>query len=98
MRRSILICYDIADPKRLDKVRDAVKDYGTRIQFSIYQCELTPTDLARIRETLRDLIHRQEDCVLFIDLGGVETPGTLSSRIETLGRKPQLNDPNNLVF
>ena len=52
----ILVSYDIPNDKRRLKVMKAVQDYGTRVQYSVFECELTApqpesggTDCARPR-------------------------------------------------
>ena len=49
MRFSYLICYDICDDKRLRKVFQTMRVYGDHLQYSIFECQLTATDLARCR-------------------------------------------------
>jgi CRISPR-associated protein Cas2 len=98
MRRHILVCYDIADPKRLTRVAKTVEDFGTRVQFSVFLCELADIDLVKLRERLRIKIHHDEDRVLFIDLGPLHRSGQLPESVETLGRKPELPDTRNLIL
>lgn len=97
-RRHFLVCYDIADDKRLAHVAKTVKDFGTRLQYSVYHCELSDIDLVRLRESLRDTIHSQEDRVLFINLGPVHQSGALPDTIETLGMKPEIPNTKQLIF
>ncbi|MGH9533539.1 MAG: CRISPR-associated endonuclease Cas2 [Terriglobales bacterium] len=85
MRNSYLVCYDIADDKRLRAVFKAMKDFGEHVQFSVFECQFTPSDLVRCRETLRGLIHHAEDQVLFVDLGPAEGRG---DRVITALGKP----------
>ncbi len=75
MRNTFLVCYDIADQKRLRKVFKTMRDFGDHLQFSVFECQLTPIDLARCRAELRDIIHHELDQVLFIDLGPSEGRG-----------------------
>ena len=98
MRHCYIVCYDIADEKRLTQVRETVKDYGARLQFSVYQCEVADTDLARLKETLRGIINRDEDRILFLNLGPLEKSGQLSSCVESMGREPSILDTKKLVF
>ena len=35
-----LIVYDIADARRLHKVAEVCKDYGIRIEYSVFECDL----------------------------------------------------------
>src|ERR1035437_7582363 len=69
MRFSYLICYDICDDKRLRKVFQTMRGFGDHLQFSIFECQLTATDLARCRAALGSIIHHTEDQVLFVNLG-----------------------------
>jgi CRISPR-associated protein Cas2 len=47
MRTSHLICYDICDDKRLRKVFQTMRGYEDHLQYSVFECQLTSTDLAR---------------------------------------------------
>ena len=52
MRQSYLVCYDICDDKRLRKVFQTMRNYGDHLQYSVFECQLTATDLARCRSDL----------------------------------------------
>lgn len=75
MRNTFLVCYDICDEKRLRKVFRTMRDFGDHLQYSIFECQFTPIDLARCRHTLSEIIHHGEDQVLFVDLGPTEGRG-----------------------
>jgi len=75
MRTSYLVCYDISDEKRLRQVFKAMRNYGDHLQYSIFECQFTPTDLIRCRAELADIIHHKEDQVLFVNLGPAEGRG-----------------------
>ena len=75
MRKSYLVCYDIANDKRLRKVFKIMRGYGDHLQFSVFECQLTATDLVRLRAELGGVIHHEEDQVLFVDLGTAEGRG-----------------------
>ncbi len=75
MRNSYLVCYDISDDKRLRQVFKAMRNYGDHLQFSVFECQMTPTDLARCRAELAAIIHHTEDQVLFVNLGPAEGRG-----------------------
>lgn len=74
-RRTYLVCYDICEPKRLRKVFKTMRDFGDHLQYSIFECRLTPIDLANCRRLLSEIIHHGEDQVLFVDLGPIERRG-----------------------
>jgi CRISPR-associated protein Cas2 len=75
MRNTYLICYDICDDKRLRKVFQTMRGFGDHLQYSIFECQLTPMDLARCKESLARIIHRDDDQVLFVNLGPAEGRG-----------------------
>jgi len=83
MESVYLVCYDIADPKRLRKVHKATEDHGERVQFSVYQCSLTNMQVAEFKADLRDIIELSEDQVLFIRLGPEKA--STYEKIESLG-------------
>jgi CRISPR-associated protein Cas2 len=85
MRNAYIVSYDIADPKRLQKVHKTMRGYGQHIQFSVFRCELSPVDKVRMIATLTDLIHHRDDQVLIIDLG--PTDGRAKTCIESLGKQ-----------
>lgn len=90
---SYIVCYDISDPKRLRKVATACEDFGVRKQLSVFLCRLTPTDFARLRARLYDLIHLQEDQVLFIPLCR-----RCVAQIEAMGRPTESADAHDVVI
>src|SRR6266446_2302597 len=67
MRTSYLVCYDICDDKRLSKVLQTMCGYGGHLQYSVFECQLTVSDLARCRAELAAIIHHREDQVLFVN-------------------------------
>jgi CRISPR-associated protein Cas2 len=78
------VTYDISDDKRLRQVFKTVRDYGDHLQFSVFECQLTPTDLVKLRAELAKIINHDEDQVLFVDLGPSEGRG--DRVITALGR------------
>jgi CRISPR-associated protein Cas2 len=75
MRTAYLVCYDIADDKRLRRCFKVCKSYGDHLQFSVFQCDLSPVERTRLETNLREIIHHEEDQVLFVTLGPAEGRG-----------------------
>ncbi len=75
MRSSYLICYDIADARRLRQVFKLMRGFGDHLQFSVFECQLTAQDLVRCRTQLARVIHHGDDQVLFVELGPSEGRG-----------------------
>ncbi len=82
-RTRYIISYDIAHPKRLYRVAKTLEAYGHRIQYSVFECPLDPLRLVECRASLFDILHHEEDQILFISLGPAATDASL--RIDSLG-------------
>ena len=52
MRTTYLVCYDICEDKRLKKVFKTMRNYGDHLQYSVFECQMTTTDLVRAGPTL----------------------------------------------
>jgi len=85
MRTSYLVCYDISDDKRLRRVFKTMRAWGDHIQFSVFGCQLTSSDLVKLRADLAGIIHHHDDQVLFVLLGPAEGRG---ERVITALGKP----------
>ena len=46
----------IRDDKRLRKVFKTMRDFGDHLQYSIFECQFSPIDLAKCRYTLGEII------------------------------------------
>lgn len=64
-----LVSYDISNPRRLRRVAKTCEAFGSRIQFSVFECPLDDKRLQQLRAALDAIIHHEEDQVLFISLG-----------------------------
>ena len=84
MRQTYLVCYDISNDLRRARVLKTMKGYGDHLQYSVFECQFTPTDLVRCRHALGKVIHHKDDQVLFVDLGPAEGRG--DRVITALGR------------
>ena len=75
MRTTYLICYDISDDKRLRRVFKICKDYGSHLQYSIFECDLSQIEKTETQQKLAAEINAREDQVLFVELGPAESRG-----------------------
>ncbi|MEO0131448.1 MAG: CRISPR-associated endonuclease Cas2 [candidate division WOR-3 bacterium] len=57
----LLVSYDIINNRRRSKVCNILKDYGKRVQFSVFECLLDSKDLIRLKAALLKLINEKED-------------------------------------
>jgi CRISPR-associated protein Cas2 len=82
-RRRWLVAYDIRDDMRLRQVHDIVRSHGTRLQYSVFLCDLTAIEKIELKSALRDAVNQKVDSVVFIDLGEPDRPS--AATIEFMG-------------
>ncbi len=56
-----LVAYDISEPKRLHNVAKICEDYGTRVQYSIFECRLEESEFQAFWRLLLQEIDPRED-------------------------------------
>lgn len=61
MKTSYLVCYDITDPVRLNRVFRLLKGMGQHLQYSVFVCRLTYPELVSLKEQLKALIDERYD-------------------------------------
>jgi len=82
-RRRWLVAYDIRDEGRLRRVHDIVRSHGDRLQYSVFLCDLTPSERTHLKVELRKVVNQHSDSIVFIDLGEPGRPS--SAAIEFMG-------------
>ena len=92
-RRRCLVAYDIADPKRLRLVHRKVLGYGDAMQYSVFVCDLTSAERAKLLNELVDIIDPSVDRIAIIDLGDPRVVKAL----KFLGRPPLLPSSGTTV-
>ena len=93
----MLVTYDVSttDPagrRRLRRVAKACADYGQRVQFSVFECQIDPAQWARLRARLLKEIDEEVDSLRFYRLGA-----NWRTRIEHCDAKPAYDPDGPLV-
>lgn len=52
MRNTFLVTYDISNDLRLRRVHKTMLGFGDHLQYSVFECQFTQTDLVRCRHAL----------------------------------------------
>jgi CRISPR-associated protein Cas2 len=81
----VLVSYDVsttdaAGKRRLHSVAKACKDFGNRVQNSVFECDVDPAQWERLKVRLLSLIEEADDSLRFYFLGS-----NWKSRIEHYG-------------
>lgn len=93
----VLASYDIAmsdeeGPRRLRKVAKICKNYGQRVQYSVFECIVDPAQWAVLRQKLIDEIDPAQDSLRFYFLGK-----NWKRRIEHIGAKKGIDQEGPLI-
>jgi CRISPR-associated protein Cas2 len=88
----ILVVYDISDDKRRTKLHNALLNFGTPVQYSVFECLLDKAAEKKMRAAVKRVIRPKKDNVRFYPLcasclkavttsGGPEVLGVLPPAI-----------------
>ena len=64
----ILVSYDIPNDRRRTRIAHTLKDFGERVQYSVFECRLADEQLNHLRHRLEKLVEPAEDSVRFYRL------------------------------
>jgi CRISPR-associated protein Cas2 len=62
---NMLVAYDIGNPRRLNKIAKIMKDYGLRVQRSIFEIDVSPPGFACMRQRVEAVMDPCEDGVKY---------------------------------
>lgn len=92
MRRTYLVCYDVSEPKRLQRVHAKMLGYGEPAQYSVFLCELSRKEMALMRADLDEQIDSSADRIMVVDMGveGMDRVEFVGARMERHRKEPAL--------
>lgn len=65
----VVVSYDISDDKRRRKVAEIMEGYGYRVQYSVFECDLSKNQMTEMRQALRPYVKSREmDSIRFYPL------------------------------
>nr|BAV59353.1 CRISPR-associated protein cas2 [Candidatus Endomicrobium sp. MdMp-027] len=93
----VLISYDIntvdkGGARRLRNVSKTCLDYGQRVQFSVFECEVDPSQWIFLKDKLLDIIDSKKDSIRFYILGS-----NWKGKIEHYGCKEPVDLHSTLI-
>lgn len=83
----VLVSYDVktsddGGQRRLRRVAKICKDYGQRVQFSVFECIVDPAQWVVLKDKLIEMIDKEKDSLRFYFLGS-----NWRRRVEHVGAK-----------
>ena len=93
----VLVSYDVVTnddtgQRRLRRVAKACKDFGQRVQFSVFECIVDPAQWAHLKARLISEIDPEKDSLRFYYLGS-----NWQHRVEHVGAKATLDQEGPLI-
>ena len=93
----VLITYDVnvttdGGKRRLRKVAKQCVNYGQRVQNSVFECLVDPTQFAELRHRLESIVEPETDSLRYYFLGS-----NWKSRVEHFGAKTAY-DPEGMLL
>lgn len=92
----VLVSYDVSiegdGSRRLRRVAKVCKDYGQRVQFSVFECIVDPAQWTVMRQRLISEIDPKTDSLRFYFLGA-----NWKRRVEHIGAKPAVDMEGPLI-
>jgi CRISPR-associated protein Cas2 len=84
----VIIVYDV-QVERIDAVRTYLKKYLNWMQNSVFEGDLTPSELVRIKADLSNITNKNKDCIIIYqirnkDLLDTQVIGTPKSNPSTI--------------
>lgn len=94
----VLVTYDVATGdragrRRLRRVARLCQDYGQRVQYSVFECQVDQAQWTELRARLRSEIDEAVDSLRLYRLGV-----NWRRRVEHMGAKPSYDPDGPLVF
>jgi len=81
-----------AGQRRLRRVAKTCKNFGQRVQLSVFECIVDPAQWTRLRQTLVDIIDPETDSLRFYYLGS-----NWRHRVEHVGAKETIDQEGPLI-
>lgn len=64
----VIVAYDIQADRRRVKIEKHLKDYGQRVNYSVFECEVKKELFESFRDKALALMHRKNDRIVFYRL------------------------------
>lgn len=94
----VLVTYDVSTESaggaaRLRRIAKACRDYGQRVQYSVFEIEVDPARWVALKARLAAIIDPATDSLRYYDLGA-----NWRRRVEHVGAKPAVDLGGPLIL
>jgi len=93
----VLITYDVNTEtsegrKRLRQIAKECQNYGQRVQNSVFECLIDPTQFSKLQSKLETIMNPKTDSIRYYNLGN-----NWKNRVDHVGAKESY-DPEGFLF
>lgn len=94
----VIVSYDVSETntkegaRRLRTVAQICQDYGQRVQYSVFECNVSETEWAKLKTRLLSVYDQKKDSLRFYNLG------LNKGRIEHFGVKASIDFEGPLIM
>lgn len=72
-----VIAYDISHSRRYYRITKLLGGYGYRVQYSVFECELSPAEFKQLWHELNENVEPEEDRLLAAPVCGNDLPNVI---------------------
>lgn len=93
----VVVSYDVctedrAGTRRLRRIAKVCKDFGQRVQFSVFECVVDPAQWTQMRQKLVEIMDDEQDSLRFYFMGA-----NWKNRVEHVGTKAVVDIEGPLI-
>lgn len=88
-----VISYDVSDDDRRRRVSEALKDYGRRVQYSVFECEMDDKGLKELLARIDfEFDFRTDSCRLY------RLCQSCAAEVRILGKGDKYSEPGFIIL
>ena len=79
-KQFLVVSYDLSDDRRRRNVMKTLEDFGRRVQYSVFECLLLPSEIAKLKQRLKPQVKEPGESIRFYFVGAEDV-----GRIQIIG-------------
>ena len=87
-----VVVYDISNDKRRTKLHNALRNFGSPVQYSVFECILEKTEYNQLKQSVRKIIRPRLDHIRYYTICGA-----CRDKIEIIGRTEIVSEKDVIV-
>lgn len=91
-KQFVIVVYDISNDKRRTRLHKKLKDYGSPVQYSVFECVLAGDEIRRMKGDVRCIIRPRLDHVRYYTICGA-----CRKKVEVSGHREISAEPDVIV-